>query len=291
MLVRKIDVVDWTGLSDKEVGGGIHPYHEMLSISEGVVSLQWMGREYVAEAPALFLLPPNTPHVLAKRSAVCRFGYIELDMNGSAEFPHAAQARVWNAIQTDKDPRLPELNPIYELASAMWRCWNPQHPYRSKAGDLMMMDIRKLLLLVACFLERRESRTAQASDAVFPDRTSAYERIQDLMRYMEANYPSPITVQHLASLAHLDVSYFIRLFHKMSGRTPLQYLLDLRLNAAACFLATTTMRIRDITEAVGVPNIHYFSRLFKQKYAASPSLWRIRNESRWNGGKERLPGS
>lgn len=278
MLVRKIETVELSGVTSEDRGGGIHPYHEILFISEGEIALQWMGRDYAAASPALFLLPPNTPHLLVRQSAACRFGYIELDIQDAADFPDLARAGVWNDMQTAA--RQPELAAIYETAAGMWDSLRPQSPYRSIAAELVLLDIRKLLLLIGCCLLSPAPRTARTADApAAPEQAATAARIQEVMRYMESNYPYPMTVAVLAARAHLEVTYFIRSFHKMAGTTPLQYLHDLRLNAAACFLTTTDRRIQDITGAVGFHSIHYFSRLFKQRYGESPSAWRYRHKS------------
>ncbi|MCU6797481.1 AraC family transcriptional regulator [Paenibacillus sp. WQ 127069] len=277
MYLRKIDKVDLSGVLSKENGGGIHPYHEILFISDGVVALQWMGQTYLSAAPALFLLPPNTPHILVKQSEVCRFGYIELDMQGSTEFPNLVHARSWNGKQSNKDPQLSAFVPIYQTASRMWDSYDPQSPYQSIAEDLMLLDIRRLLLLITCFLKAHGLPAISPPSEAFRDIEDANQRIQKIMRYMESNYQNTMTVSLLASQAYLDVSYFIRSFHKIAGRTPLQYLHDLRLNAAACFLSTTQMPVQAISDAVGFQSIHYFSRLFKQRYDVSPSLWRKQN--------------
>ncbi|GAA3401757.1 AraC family transcriptional regulator [Paenibacillus hodogayensis] len=280
MYLRKIETVDLPAVVGKETGGGIHPYHEILFISEGTVLLQWINRDYVASAPALFLLSPNTPHTLIRKSAFCRFGFIELDMEGSTEFPNLAQARLWNGMQSDKDPLGAGIASIYEMAFQIWNNLNPLNPYKSIAMDLIPLDIRKLLLLVSCFLNAREPRLADPSRVpAFPDKADATERIHKVIRYMESNYQNPLTITLLASHVYLDVSYFIRSFHKIVGKTPLQYLHELRLNAAISFLSTTKMSIQDITNEIGFQSIHYFSRLFKQKYGVSPSLWRTRHIS------------
>jgi AraC-like DNA-binding protein len=277
MHLRKIDFLDFSKEQGKESGGGIHPYPEILFILEGTARLQWIDRDYTATSPSLFLLPPNTPHMLSNKSDYCRFGFIELDMEGSSSFPNLEQAYLWNGMQPANPAQWPATVLIYETALQIRDNLSPNNPYRSIAKDLIMLDIRKLLLLVSCFLQTRKAGLVTPSPAaVFPDKTRTSERIHTVIRYMESNYQHPLTVNVLASEAYLDVSYFIRSFHKIVGKTPLQYLHDLRLNAAICFLSTTTMSIQDITNAVGFQSIHYFSRLFKQKYGVSPSLWRTR---------------
>lgn len=59
--------------------------------------------------------------------------------------------------------------------------------------------------------------------------------------------------------------------------TPMQYLHQLRMNAARSYLRKTELSIQEIAGASGYPSIHYFSRMFKQTFGISPSEWRAAN--------------
>jgi len=279
--LRKYDVVHMAADRQAESGGGIHPFHEILIITSGSVLLKWMGRDYAAHAPAVFLLAPNTPHLLVKQSAACGFAYMELDMQDSAvEFPNHAQMLAWNELQCSGDRHAPELTPIYSTASCLCDVLSPHFPYESAKEQVAELDIRKMLLLVTSCLQARFApfpRMRESSSRHDKDETRKH--IQALMRYMESSYFEPITVNMLADSVHLDVSYFIRLFRSITGTTPLQYLQDLRMNAASCFLSTTAMHVQEVAAAVGIPSIHYFSRLFKQTYGVSPTQWRERERN------------
>ncbi|MBP1995969.1 AraC family transcriptional regulator [Paenibacillus eucommiae] len=279
MYLREYAIVNMTRNLVEETGGGTHPFHEILYIFEGSASLQWMGRDYLFTSPALFLLPPNTPHLLTKHSGTCLFSYIELDMQNTSEFPAIEQISRWNALQCDKNPEQPELAPIYQVAANLLGSLQPNNPYKAIAADILLLDTQKLLMLVNCFLQVQQPSSDMPSGSRFPrDQAEGQERIHNIMRFMESNYREPLTVNRLAAQAHLEVSYFIRSFHKIAGRTPLQYLHDLRLNTASSLLSSTKMPILEISDAVGFQSIHYFSRLFKQRYGVSPSLWRTKKE-------------
>ncbi|MFC5407193.1 helix-turn-helix domain-containing protein [Cohnella soli] len=274
MHVRKIDMVQL--MTDFEGGGGIHPYHEMLFLASGNALLQWMGKEYAVSAPTLFLLAPNTPHRLLSRSATCSFGYIELDIQGDSVFPCLGQMFVWNELQTGDERHKSELYaPIYAVARTLWANFDSVLPYRDIANELVLLDIRKTLLMVTACLRAREPRLFRPADAARSyDTTETRDRVLALMRYLETKYDEPITIRELASHAHLHVSYFIRMFRTIAGTTPLQYLNNLRMNAAACFLSKTKLSVQEIAGMVGYQSIHYFSRQFKMKYTVSPTLWR-----------------
>lgn len=280
MYLRKYDVVRMTSDRQAESGGGIHPFHEILIITSGSVLLKWMGRDYAAHAPAVFLLAPNTPHLLVKQSAACTFAYMELDMQDSAEFPNLAQMLAWNERQCSDERHAPELAQVYSTASFLCDVLSPQFPYDSAREQVARLDIRKMLLLIACSLQARLSPLPRLEDSsAHHDKDETRNHIQALMRYMESSYFETITVNMLADSVHLDVSYFIRLFRSVAGTTPLQYLQELRMNAASCFLSTTAMPVQEVAAAVGIPSIHYFSRLFKQTYGFSPTQWRERKSN------------
>ncbi|MDF2722598.1 MAG: AraC family transcriptional regulator, partial [Paenibacillus sp.] len=142
--------------------------------------------------------------------------------------------------------------------------------------EIVVLDIRKTLRLVQSFLRSRLPLEAKESGK--PKAGSDF--ILKLMRYMEASYAEPIDLSDLAGRVHLNASYIVRAFKHETGVTPMQYLNKLRLDAAICFLRHTDMRVQQIAESTGFNSIHYFSRLFKSKYGASPQQWRLTHQER-----------
>lgn len=105
-------------------------------------------------------------------------------------------------------------------------------------------------------------------------RQAAEEVVLELQRYMEWRYNESITVGSLAAHVHLTPSYLIRLFKEHTGYTPGQYLLRVRLKAAARYLQESDLSIKAIAEKIGFNSIHYFTRRFKHQYGDSPASWR-----------------
>ncbi|MFC5403380.1 AraC family transcriptional regulator [Cohnella soli] len=274
MELRKYDIVHLSAEAELE-SGGIHPCYEILFISSGSAHLRWMGKDYRVQAPALFLLAPNTPHTLiSERSSPCSFLYLELGVESAAAFPGLPQQRDWNMLQTSEERLKPGLASVYTTAHSLLETLSPQSPFAAVAEQIAQLDIRKILLLIGCyFLPASEADRLTGSRLEQPE---ASERIRTLMRNLESTYFEPHTVNQLAASAHLDVSYFIRQFRSITGKSPLKYLQDLRMNAAAWFLSTTQKPVQEIASATGFQSVHYFSRLFKMTYGVSPSEWRKR---------------
>lgn len=65
-----------------------------------------------------------------------------------------------------------------------------------------------------------------------------------------------------------------RTFKKMKGITPVEYIQQVRLNAAKEYLIRTNKAIADIAISVGMPNTSYFITLFKKKIGHTPAQFR-----------------
>lgn len=90
------------------------------------------------------------------------------------------------------------------------------------------------------------------------------------------NCQTDISIKHLASEVNLSRERFAVLYRRFFGITPYAELLDARLVLAQRLLLNTCMEIKEIVEICGWKDIHYFSRLFKNKIGVPPSLYRRR---------------
>lgn len=107
--------------------------------------------------------------------------------------------------------------------------------------------------------------------------SSSQELFANLEEYINLNYLKPITVDTLAEKFNFSPHYIIRVFKKYKGEPPMQYLTSLRINEAKNLIKTNPdMDFKLISEIVGYPDPHYFSRIFKNITNLSPSEYRDR---------------
>lgn len=91
--------------------------------------------------------------------------------------------------------------------------------------------------------------------------------------YMETEYMRGVSVAELARRLNLDRSYFSRLFRQGTGKSPQQYLIDLRLEKAAELLRGYGASPGEAALAVGYPDVFSFSRMFRRRYGVSPTRY------------------
>ncbi len=94
------------------------------------------------------------------------------------------------------------------------------------------------------------------------------------IKYLEKNFSSPdLTNKVLAGQCNISEVYFRRLFIKIFGVTPKQYVIDARINKAKQMLTDGLLKIDAVSEACGFSNPYHFCRLFKQKTGLTPSAF------------------
>jgi len=90
--------------------------------------------------------------------------------------------------------------------------------------------------------------------------------------FIEKNFSDNINLESIAAKAHVSKFHFIRLFKKYYGRTPNQYLQEVRIeNAKKLFKKGKTTDL--VCTSVGFTSKTSFISLFKKLTATTPSSW------------------
>ena len=91
---------------------------------------------------------------------------------------------------------------------------------------------------------------------------------------MERDFSQPLSIAELASSVYMSERHFRRQFEYIYQQSPKAYLLKIRLNAAMQMLIQTDYAISDIALVCGFSDCNHFSRVFRQKFGASPTEYR-----------------
>lgn len=89
-----------------------------------------------------------------------------------------------------------------------------------------------------------------------------------IISYIKENYNKNIRVSDLAKELGMKEYEFTRYFKKYTGKTPKEFIKDLRLLKAKELLAYES--VTDVCFDIGYENISYFIKEFKNKYGLTP---------------------
>jgi len=123
--------------------------------------------------------------------------------------------------------------------------------------------------------KRPESRKEKQHDA----------RIVEIVRRIERDYMSEITVNELAAELSVSRAWLSRCFKEVTGKTIKEYVTDLRISHAKDLLTQTPIPIAEVAAACGYADAMFFSRMFKKVTGCTPSQWRAGNNGRMQFNK------
>jgi AraC-like DNA-binding protein len=106
--------------------------------------------------------------------------------------------------------------------------------------------------------------------------SSPEERVRVLIRQIRESPATAYNVDGLARQAGLSAGHFRRIFRKLAGESPVQFILNQRIQRACFYLTETHLPIQRIATTVGYADVYFFSRQFKERMGQSPSAFRRR---------------
>lgn len=103
---------------------------------------------------------------------------------------------------------------------------------------------------------------------------SSLARVTRVIRMIDCDPEVPHDLSSLAKIARLSPYHFLRMFEGLTGTTPYQYLLRVRLRRAAIRLREEPTRILDIALGCGFGDVSNFNRAFRAEFGVSPRAYR-----------------
>lgn len=100
------------------------------------------------------------------------------------------------------------------------------------------------------------------------------ERLKKIIEYIHRNYMYHISLQTLSDMCFMSPNYFCSYFHKETGKSPITFINEYRIEKAASLLADTNIPVSQIAGSVGFDNISYFIRKFREYKGLTPKAYR-----------------
>nr|WP_239585641.1 response regulator [Lysinibacillus composti] len=93
--------------------------------------------------------------------------------------------------------------------------------------------------------------------------------------FIETNYFKEITLDDLSAEVGLSQSYLSTIFKKVTGKSFIEYLNDLRIEKAKQLLNTSNLKVFEVANKVGFNDPKYFSKQFKRITGISPNAYKV----------------
>ena len=92
--------------------------------------------------------------------------------------------------------------------------------------------------------------------------------------FLSKHVGSTLSLEEIASEVNLSPSHFSYLFKQKTGYSPIEYFNHLKVQKACQYLLFTKLRIKEISQELGIEDQYYFSRMFTKVMGSSPNEYR-----------------
>ncbi|MBR6675739.1 MAG: AraC family transcriptional regulator [Clostridia bacterium] len=258
-------------LPDREGPFHWHPDFEIATAECGTLDYQVGGRHVILEAGDSIFVNGNMLHgikqisgdvadpmpnivfygtLIAPETATIYQKYIlpiaQCDSLPFIVFRHDDSAhREVNCLIKDTYRQLSEKRECYELA--------------------VQRNISRIFEFIACNFEslpKAETTRIQINNQI---------RVQKMLKYISENYSEQVTLDDIAKAADISRSEAGRCFQAYMGCSPVEALIQYRVQTAHRLLSEKSQTLQQISYACGFNSVNYFSRCFKKKYGYAPS--------------------
>jgi AraC-like DNA-binding protein len=99
-------------------------------------------------------------------------------------------------------------------------------------------------------------------------------RMNDVMNYIREHYKTKIELDKLADQAKMTKNSFCRYFKNKTGKTPIQFVSEIRVAHACRLLKYTDLSLKEICFDSGFNNFVSFHKIFKDQLNKTPTQYR-----------------
>ncbi|SHI72239.1 AraC-type DNA-binding protein [Clostridium cavendishii DSM 21758] len=243
-----------------------HPFTEIFFITSGKGSFQLEDNNVNVSEGDLIIINPNCLHTEKSTFVNEPLEYIVLgvdnlvlsfpeDKSGYQNEKNKPQYRIIKYV--DKTVILGYLNSLIDEISK--KDYNYEVAYKS------------ILILLIITILRGDNNNPKVKEESTNKLSLECMKVKN---YIDSHYSQNITLDLLVQLTHINKYHLVHSFTKQVGISPINYLINKRIEEAKNLLSTTNYSIREIASIVGFSNSSYFSEVFKKNTGNSPKNYR-----------------
>ncbi|HOJ11393.1 MAG TPA: AraC family transcriptional regulator [Clostridiales bacterium] len=255
-----------------------HEFFEMVYIKKGNVIFEISGESAEIGPNEMIIIKPKQDHKFIVKShsgcefVVCNFKFENRVRNDISEvsledFLNFVRDRETGAFITLK---VSAKNDIIMLLDRI---------LKEKQSDEPGTEFLNYLLVLELFVLISRALKMEWENSIKGKSTKLKEVIQAAVSFINTNYERDISLRDISKYVFLSPSYFAKAFKEETGKSPISYLIQVRLNRAKELLAATEQKVGEIALAVGFSNQQRFNEIFKKYTGMTPLQYR----KTWHG--------
>lgn len=235
-----------------------HSHYEIYFLSKGNRSFFLANSLYKINAPTLVVIPPNAVHKTEGQS------FERHNVNVSEKYLGSYEKHVLDEIALKFIKLTPQESRM--LTTVLNDAYNvlPHSKFATEKYRAIFSYFVHLLSSLSIDIEQSK---ANFKNAIPP----LYLKILD---FLNTNFADNITLEVLSKMFFIPKPTLTYNFKKYVGKSPIDFLVDVRLTKAKQMLVSTKKGLEEIAFLNGFSSANYFGLIFKKREGLSPSAYR-----------------
>lgn len=274
----------------KTIWETLDAHNMIIFILEGSCYIEIDSKKYLVKEGECFFVPKNK---IYRRSPVddeyCNMLYIHFDVSDTLR--EMTDREAYRFIEEDTVNTKNQLITEDVLYPKSYEIYLKNHMAGSSKSIELAKEITRLLSrvsidntlnIVLLFCRLLAELSGITKKALYDKNTDEElvripENLKKAILYIKENSFEKISIPDLAKYCCVSQSQLARYFKNATGKTPVQYINEYKLNRAKNMLARMPeLSVKAIAETLGFDDQQYFSRLFSKAFGESPTEYRYR---------------
>lgn len=235
----------------------IHHFTELFYVTQGKGRFVVENTSFQVTEDDLVIVNPNIEHTEVSLGS-SPLEYIVLGIEGltfSSDIKELDNNyNIYNYKQSKQEI-------LFYLQALLQEVENKESNYQSVCQNLLEVLIVNMV--------RRTNYTLSISSSKKMNKECA-----TIKRYINTHFSETITLDQLAELTYMNKYYLVHAFKKYVGVSPINYLIEKRIQESKNLLETTNYSISQISNLIGFSSQSYFSQSFKKNTNQTPNEYR-----------------
>lgn len=246
-----------------------HPFTEIFFITHGNGIMEIDSIDVSVKEGDLIIINPNCPHTeKSSYNRMDQLEYIVFAINNLA----LANKSLPQLNGDDSNPTYYKIMNLNNNKSVILYYLNTLvHEVEEKKVNYELA-CKSILTLFIIYISRNTESNLLIADN--PEKLNI--ECVKIKNYIDSHYSENITLDILSNLSYVNKLHLVHLFTKQMGISPINYLINRRIEESKNLLTTTNYSIRDISTIVGFSNSSYFSQMFKKFTGYSPRMYKTK---------------
>ncbi len=238
-----------------------HYEFEILRILDGELHIHLDSECYYAKKDDIFLINSGVVHSAIPKD--CVYECLVFDFEALMSKNDICKDEIYNLLSGYILPRNPVkiTNKAVDILNQLYSAMKNETSQKGlQVKGLLFLFFAEILNQEEIFLKRKNKLINLSKQTAF----------KNVISYIESNYTEQITLQKLAAIANMSPNYFCRFFKKITGYTPIDYIIHFKIETASELLLNSSLSVTDIAFSCGFKDISYFINAFKKEKGLTP---------------------